>query len=611
MRSSGFDPITVEIFSQRLRKVTLFVLVAFGAVFLRLWFLQVVNGPSYRTQSENNRIHMQDILPFRGMIFDRNDELLVDNRPSYNLYIIPEEIQGRKRLLNSLASLIDLTPELIESKLNSVPRKYSFKPVLIKENIYRDELAVIETNLFNLAGVMIQVRPQRHYIFGKFASHLVGYLGEISESQLNNGNYPDNKPGDLIGKYGVEGKWQKFLNGFRGAEQVEVDAAGRKLRVISRKPSIPGLNISLTIDKNLQLLAEKGLKDKKGAIVAMNPFNGEILAMASSPAFDPNLFIGRIDKAEWEKIGSSKESPLQNRAISGQYPPGSVFKIVVALAGLEEGVIDPQEEIFCNGRYSIGNRTYHCWKKSGHGKVSFHKALVESCDVYFYKLGNRLGVDKIAHYARMLGLGKKSDFDLGFERGGLIPTSKWKLKRWGTPWQAGETVSIAIGQSFVLVTPLQMVRLISAIFNGGNIYQPKVIKWVGKDDKKTYQFSPKSIRQLKAKQEELELIKSALTGVVNEPHGTGSRARVKGMLVAGKTGTAQVINLETEKSLNNGDEIPSEFRDHAWFVAIAPSENPKLALAILIEHGGHGGSAAAPIAKEMIKAYLGNKDRKE
>jgi penicillin-binding protein 2 len=288
-----------------------------------------------------------------------------------------------------------------------------------------------------------------------------------------------------------------------------------------------------------------------------------------------------------------------------------VFKIVVGLAGLEEEVIDPKEEIFCNGRFSIGNRTYQCWKKHGHGKVSFHKALVESCDVYYYKLGKRLGVDKIAHYARMLGLGKKSDFNLGSERGGLIPTSKWKLERWGTPWQAGETVSTAIGQSFVLVTPLQMVRLISAIFNGGHIYQPKVIKWVGKEEKKTYRFSPKSVRQLKAKQENLELIKSALTGVVNEPHGTGSRARVKGMLVAGKTGTAQVINLKMEKSLNNGGEIPPEFRDHAWFVAIAPLENPKLALAILIEHGGHGGSAAAPIAKEMITAYLGKKDREE
>ncbi len=611
MRSSGFDPVPVEIFSQRLRKVTPFVLVAFGAMFLRLWFLQVVNGPSYRIQSENNRIHLQDILPFRGMIFDRNDELIVDNRPSYNLYIIPEEIQNRKRLLKMLAALIGLNPELIEGELNGVSQRYSFKPVLIKKNISRDELAVIETNLFNLAGVMIQVRPQRHYFFGEFASHLIGYLGEISERQLNNGNYQDNKPGDLIGKYGVEGKWQKSLNGLRGRKRVEVDAAGRKLRVISRKPPIPGLNISLTIDKNLQFLAEKGLKDKKGAIVAMNPLNGEILALASSPAFDPNLFIGRIDKAEWKRIGSSKESPLQNRAISGQYPPGSVFKIVVALAGLEEGIIDPQEEIFCNGRYSVGNHTYRCWKKYGHGKVSLHKALVESCDVYFYKLGKRLGVDKIAHYARILGLGQKSDFDIGFERAGLIPTSKWKLKRWGVPWQVGETISVSIGQSFVLVTPLQMVRLISAIFNGGHIYQPKVIRWVGKDEKKIYHFTPTSMRRLDVKRENLELIKSALIGVVNEPRGTGSRAKVKGMIIAGKTGTSQVINLETEKKLNKKGEIPPEFRDHAWFVAIAPMESPKLALSILIEHGGHGGRAAAPIAREMIKAYLGNKDREK
>ena len=585
--------------------MTLFVIAALAALVLRLWFLQIVNGPAYRTQSENNRIHLQDILPFRGVIFDRNGELLVDNRPSYNLYLIPEQIQNQKKLFRSLDVLIDLRPEIVASKLDKVSWKYPFKPVLIKKDMSRDELAVIETNLFNLAGVMIQVRPQRHYLFGKFASHLIGYLGEISENQLNSGNYPDNKQGDLIGKYGVEGRWQEFLNGLRGGEQIEVDAAGRKLRVISRRPSVPGNNIFLTIDKDLQFLAEKGLKNKKGAIVAMNPINGEILAMASSPAFDPNRFIGGIAIAEWKRISSSKDCPLQNRGIAGQYPPGSVFKIVVALAGLEEGIIDPEEEIFCNGSYTLGTHTYRCWRKYGHGRISFHRALVESCDVYFYKLGRSLGVDKIAHYANMCGLGKKPDYDLGSDKGGLIPTSKWKLKRWGVPWQAGETISTAIGQSFVLVTPLQMARLISAIFNGGYLFQPKVIRSAGKDGRNIYRFAPTLMGRIEAKQENIELIKRSLIGVVNEPHGTGGRARVKGIVVAGKTGTAQVIALEKEKILGKSGEIPLEFKDHAWFIAIAPPEKPKLALAILIENGGHGGRAAAPIAKEMIKAYLG------
>lgn len=608
MRSSGFDSVSVEILNRRLKIVTLCMIAAFAILMFRLWFLQILNGSNYRVQSENNRIHLQDKPPFRGMIFDRNGELLVDNRPAYNLYIIPEEVQNREQLLESLKSLIGLDPESVLTKFDEISHKYPFNPNLIKRNISRSELAVIETNLFNLPGVMIQVEPRRHYIFGSFASHLIGYLGEISENQLNSGVYNDNKAGDLIGKYGVEKEWEKALHGFRGGEQVEVDAAGRTLRVVSSKRPIPGQNVWLTIDKDLQMTAEKGLEGRKGAIVAMNPTNGEILALASSPAFDPNLFIGGMDMAEWKKIISSEDSPLQNRPISGQYPPGSVFKIVVTLAGLEEGIIDPEEEITCTGSYKLGNHTYRCWKRYGHGKISLHRAIVESCDVYFYIMGQRLGVDKIAHYAKSLGLGEKTDFELGSERAGLVPTSQWKLERWRVPWQTGETVSMAIGQSFLLVTPLQMVRMISAVFNGGQLYKPKVIRWVGEDDKKVYQFTPDLAGHIEADQKNIEIIKNALKGVVNEPHGTGSKAGIKGMTVAGKTGTAQVIALEKTETLDEEDEIPLEFEDHAWFVAIAPAESPTLALAILIEHGGHGSSAAAPIAKEMFKAYLGKNE---
>jgi penicillin-binding protein 2 len=295
---------------------------------------------------------------------------------------------------------------------------------------------------------------------------------------------------------------------------------------------------------------------------------------------------------------------LQNRAISGQYPPGSVFKIVVALAGLEEGILDPEEEIFCNGSFRVGNRTYRCWRRGGHGRVDLHRALVESCDVYFYTLGKRLGVDKIASYARMLGLGEKPGFDVGGDRPGLIPTTQWKLKRWGVPWQKGETVSTSIGQSFVLVTPLQVAGMIGAVFNGGLVYQPKVVKWVGKDEKEIYRFTPTVLRKAKIKKEHLDRVRRALVGVVNEPRGTGSKARIEGVTVAGKTGTAQVVNLKKEKSWQDKDEMPDEFKDHAWFVAVAPAEDPCLAVAVLIEHGGHGGSAAAPIAMEILSAHL-------
>jgi penicillin-binding protein 2 len=571
---------------------------------LRLWFLQIVNGQRYRTQSENNRIHLQTIPPFRGMIFDRNGELLVDNHPSYNLYIIPEDIQNREQLIKSLETLIGLNSDEVDGKLKKDSNKYPFKPLLIKRNMTRDELAIIETNLFNLPGLRIEVNPQRNYIYGDLASHIIGHLGEISEKELNSGKYPDNNPGDLVGKSGVEGGWQNYLNGLIGGMQVEVDAAGRKLQTISRKAPVSGLNISLTIDKNLQLLAEEKLEGKIGAIVALDPNNGEVLTMASSPAVDPNMFIEGIDIEEWDRLLSDPNTPLQNRAISGQYSPGSVFKIIVSLAGLEEGIIIPDEEIICNGSYTLGDHTYHCWQNEGHGKVDFHRALKESCDIYFYKIGERLGVDRIAYYAKLCGLGKKTGLELDSEAGGLIPTSEWKLKRWGIPWQPGETISTSIGQSFVLATPIQVARLISVIYNGGKVYQPKIVRWVGNDVTDNYNFTPTLMTEIGVRKENLDLIKKSLSAVVNETSGTGSQAGVKGIEVAGKTGTAQVISLETEERFSSDEEIPYEYRDHAWFVAIAPAEDPRLALAVLVEHGGHGGSVAAPIAGELIKEYF-------
>jgi penicillin-binding protein 2 len=584
-------------------------MIAFAVLVSRLWFLQILNGPSYRDQSDHNRIRLQDAPPSRGKIFDRNGELLVDNRPSYNLYIIPEEIQDREQLLESLRILVGLDPESVIVKLDQTSSHlYPFKPILVKRDMSRRELAVIETRLFDLPGVDIQSIAQRSYIHESFACHLIGYLGEISEEELNSGKYDGNKAGDLIGKDGVEKEWQKDLFGTRGGAQVERDAAGRNLRVISRKPATPGLNVWLTIDKNLQMTAEAELAEKRGAIVALDPNNGEILAFASSPPFDPNAFIDGLDKIEWERMNSTEDTPLLNRPIAGQYPPGSIFKIIVALAALEEGVIDPEEEVYCTGTYRVGSRDVrNCWKKSGHGRVSLYEAIVGSCDVYFYKLGQLLDVDTIARYARDFGLGKKTGFEIGSEKPGLIPTSEWKLESRREPWQAGENISLAIGQSFLQVTPLQAAGMISAMFNGGYLYQPKPVKRVGKDDITVYEFTPTLKGQVKADPKNMELIKNALKGVVHETRGgTGSRARVKGISVAGKTGTVQVVGLKKAEAIEEEGEIPVKFRDHAWFVAIAPVEDPALALAILVEHAGEGGGrAAAPIAKEMFKAYLG------
>ena len=604
MRMSSSDPITIEILNKRLTMVTCLILAAFLVILLRLWFLQVVRGNMYRIQSEKNRIHLQDIPPFRGLIFDRHGELLVDNRPSYNVFITPEEIQDREQLLVTLERMLYLDRLVVKKKIEDQIKKYPFRPVLIKKNISREELAVVETNLFNLPGVMIRVNPQRFYLFEKLASHVIGHMGEINESELAKERYPANKRGDSIGKYGVEGKWQEVLNGLRGEEQIEVDASGRRLKIIDRRAPLPGKNITLTIDRKLQILAEECLQDKKGAIVAMDPNTGEVLALASSPAFDPNLFIGGIENEELPKILLDADHPLQNRAIAGIYPPGSIFKIVIALAGLQEGLLDPKEEVICSGVYTLGTHQFNCWNKGGHGRVALQRAIIESCDIYFYRLGRRLGVDLIAQYANRCGFGMKTGFELGSEREGLIPTSQWRLKAKGAPWQPGDTINMAIGQGFVLITPIQAASFISAVFNGGVLYQPKIIRQITDDQNVPYQFqaTPRSLLQVKP--EYLDLIKQGLIGVVNEPQGTGGRARINTVTVAGKTGTAQVIALEKEKTLERGKKIPPHFQDHAWFIAVAPAQKPSLALAILIENGGHGGTIAAPLAKMMFEAYL-------
>jgi penicillin-binding protein 2 len=602
---SKINPIEAEIYQERLKKLTLFVVIMIGILFVRLWFLQIISGAQYRKKSESNRIDLRDILPVRGMIFDKNGELLVDNRASFALGVIPEDIKNLDGLIDDIGRLIEIDGLSAKKKINEGLRQNPFNSVYIKKGLTRDEVARIETNVFHMPGVIIEVKPKRHYIYGPLAAHLIGYLGEIDKEQLNKEVYKENKVGDFVGKFGAEKKWQRYLNGIRGGQQVEVDASGRRLRVLYQKAAEPGFNIYLTIDKDLQMLAESSLKNGAGAIVAMNPMTGEVLTMASSPSFNPNDFAKGMDEKGWKQLISNLRFPLQNRVISGQYPPGSLFKIIVAIAGLEEGVIDPDEKVFCGGSYSFGGRLYRDWKEEGHGYVDLHRALVESCDVYFYKMGQKIGIDTIARYAKSLGLGSKTNLQLGDEKEGLIPNRAWKLRRWHVPWQEGETLSVSVGQSFVLITPIQIVRFVSALFNGGVLFKPQVTKWVEREDKeKIFKFKPNSAQRWSIKKENMELIKRALVGAVNEPHGTGARARLDKIRVAGKTGTAQVIALPEERELAKERNIPYKLRDHAWFVAVAPAENPAIALAILIEHSGTGGSKAAPIAKKILECYF-------
>ncbi len=600
MKNSGFNPLIIEYYNRRFKFAVIIIAVIFSLLFLRLWYLQILKGQLYRLRSEKNRIRLNEIPPIRGKIFDREGVLLVDNSPSYDLYVIPEEIRYPEEIFKVLNRFVsfDLKETLNRYKNNHSP---SFIPFLIKKGITRVELALIESHRFSLAGVMIKVRPVRRYRYGSLASHLLGYLGKVTKSELNAEGL-NLSPDDMIGRAGIEARYNKILMGIKGGEQVEVDAMGRRIKVLNRVPPTSGYDVLLTIDKRLQQIVEDCLLGKKGAIVAMNPRDGEILAMASSPDYNPNIFIQGMDRNKWKSLVSKKGAFLQNRAISGQYPPGSVFKIVTAISALEEGIIDTDEEIFCSGKYRVGDTVFRCWKRYGHGHISFYKAMAESCDIYFYKLGQRLGIEKIARWAKELGLGKKTGIPLRGEKPGLVPTSKWKLKTFGIPWQIGDTLAVSIGQGYLLVTPIQMAVMISSIFNGGYIYQPRLIKEIRPYDKKFEKIFEQRRRKIKVKAKTLWVVKRSLIQAVEDKNGTGRRAHVEGIRVAGKTGTAQLISTKDRRSKDK--DISNEVRDHAWFVAVAPADNPKIALSIIIEHGGHGGSAAAPIAAKIISGYL-------
>ena len=413
------------------------------------------------------------------------------------------------------------------------------------------------------------------------------------------------QPGDIIGKFGIEKFLDGHLRGKNGAEQIEVNAAGKAVRSLGKIQSVPGGNVVLTIDSALQEAAWNALGNRPGALAAMDPRNGAVLALVSSPSFDPNLFNSGISFGDWERLANDRRHPMENRSISGQYPPGSTYKPVIAAAALEEGLITPETTFYCNGTFQMGDRTFHCWQEKGHGNVNLHRGIVESCDVYFYNLGKMLGVDKIAAYAHAFGLGSPLGIDLTREKGGLIPTKQWKLDRLGESWQAGETISLSIGQGFNLVTPLQLVSVYATLANGGTLYRPRLVKQLESSDGLVVKvYGPEKINTLPVSARNIQIINQALWGVVNEKGGTGYLLKRKEADVAGKTGTAQVIGLPQDGKARKARRVSADFRDHALFVCSAPHGNPEIAVAVILEHAGHGGSAAAPVARKFIDAYF-------
>ena len=596
-----------EWYKQRIGGVIICVLAAFVVIFIRLIYLQAVRGDEYRRLSLNNSIRLQNIDPPRGRLYDRNGDLLVDNRPSFDVRIILKDAEPIKATLDKLSQHADIPVDTLMSKIKQTEGRSAYKPLLLRQDIGRDALAAIEVNKFDLPGISVNVNLRRHYIHERSAAHLIGYLSEISPEELKSGAYPDCRSGDLIGKFGAEKVYENHLRGKRGGRQVEVNANGLVVRILKTVDAEPGHNVYLTIDKVLQRRSEELLDGVVGAAVAIEPGSGHILALASSPSFDQNSFVGGITHQKWDSLISNPFRPMSNRAIQGEYPPGSTYKILTALAGLEEGVIDEKTTFFCPGHYRFGNRVYRCWKKGGHGSVAIIKAVEESCDVFFYQVGQRLGVDRLAWYAKAAGLGSPTGIFLDQEARGLIPTAAWKKRRTGVPWQAGETLSIAIGQGFNLATPIQMAVLAAAVANGGKRYRPMILNRIELADGQILQESePKLAGKIPVSPSNLDLIKLGLWRVVNGENGTARGSRLEDIDMSGKTGTSQVISRKEDDSLPEED-MPVHLRSHAWFVAYAPSENSRIAVAVVVEHGEHGSGAAAPIAKEMIKTYLRNK----
>jgi penicillin-binding protein 2 len=594
-----------EWFNQRLTGVLVLVLSAFAVLITRLVYLQIVEGTEYRRLSEINSIRLQDIDAPRGLIFDRNNQMLVDNRPAFDLRIILKDAKPLDQTLEKLGRIIGESPDALREQIKNDKRRGPYTPVLLKEDIGRDLLAAIEVQKYDLPGVVVHVSPRRHYLFTGFAAHLLGYVGEISAEELHNKAYEECKGGDFIGKFGVEKAFESVLRGKRGGRQVEVNATGQVVRVLETVDAQAGHNLTLTIDHSLQLAAEELLKGKSGAAVAIDPNNGEILAMASSPTFDPNWFVVGMRQEQWQSLITNPFRPLENKAVQAEYPPASTYKIVTAIAGLEEGVIDANTTMFCPGFYRYGNRVYRCWKHSGHGEVNVVKALTQSCDVFFYQVGEALGVDTLAKHARALGLGELTGINFPQESKGLIPTKEWKRKRFGESWQGGETLSIAIGQGFDLVTPLQMAVLMATVANGGTRFKPRLVHSIASDpEDETIENQPEVAARLTISDTTLSLVRQGLWDVVNQRTGTAWHSRLQGIEFSGKTGTAQVVGRPPD-GVENEDQIKEMHKDHAWFVAYAPSVNPRIAIAVLVEHGEHGSSTAAPIASKMIQTYLG------
>jgi penicillin-binding protein 2 len=607
-------------YQDRFKYLYVALFIGLGILLSRMVYLQILQGDKMRQISEENHIKRVKIPSPRGMIFDRNRTLLIDNRPAFDLEVIPQylhESRSENETIALLSKIIKMPVSDIETVLNKAKTQPSYIPVKVKTDLTRDEVAAIESWKISMPGVQIGEEIKRTNIYGDVASHLLGYIGEVNATELPmylkaKKNY---KLGDSIGKFGLEQMMEDTVRGIDGESLMEVDALGRvklkkgKSRVLEgaiEKPAVPGRNLILTIDQDLQMAATKAFGEKIGSLVAINPKNGEILAMLSRPSFDPTEFSRGIPAALWAKLLANENHPLRDKTIQDHYSPGSVFKVVTAIAGLEEGVIDENTKMRCTGSIRVGNRVYHCHSKRGHGELNVVSAITQSCDVFFYRVAQKLkSVDDIAKWAHHLGIGRKTGINLAREVPGLVPTEAWKQKRFNQPWNAGETLSVAIGQSFVLTTAIQLANTYAAIANGGTLYRPFIVKEIESYGGQVLkEFKPEVMDKMTLHPKTIELVKQGLWGVMNDPHGTGWWSRLPGMDFSGKTGTVQVVRISADKIYQKCEAMKFRERHNGVFAGFAPAKDPVIAVAVIAEHACHGATGAAPISQAVVKTYL-------
>ncbi|HBR68631.1 MAG TPA: penicillin-binding protein 2 [Rhodospirillaceae bacterium] len=566
----------------------------------RLAWLQVAQGSRYRTLSDQNRINVKILPPSRGQIVDRFGVPLALNNQNYRVLIIPEQTDSIEKSLRSLQALIELKEEKIKKVLKQVKASPKFVPIEVRDDLSWEDVAKIEVNLPDLPGLAIDVGEIRSYPFGASTAHIVGYVSGVSQTE--DSEDPVLKiPGFKVGKTGIEKTFDLELRGKPGNAEVEVNVVGREVRELRREPSKEGDRIVLTIDGELQRFTQGRIEQERSAsAVVMDAHTGAVYALASNPGFDPNVFSKGLSAATWEELLADPGRPLTNKAIAGQYPPGSTFKMVTALAALELGMITSNTSFFCPGHYKFGDGKFHCWKKGGHGTVNLIDALAQSCDVFFYEISTKIGIDKIAETAKRLGLGHKLDFELREEKPGLIPDKNWKEANFGETWQPGETIVASIGQGYMQATPLQLAVMTARLVNGGRAVKPWIAAYAG--DK--FVGHDSNWPDMGLDKWHMELIRKGMDSVVNHERGTakGSRIEEPGMEMGGKTGTAQVKRITMKQRLEGvlNEDLPWNFRHHALFVGYAPLDKPRYVCSVVVEHGGGGSTAAAPLAKELM-----------